>query len=95
MECIRKSSVVVVGCAGVGTREIVRCTYAIPPQFSNISTYAMNRHATVTPSDVAKVKYTERTFKQISRIVEVDARTDFWWKESGGDFEGVDWVKCM
>ncbi|RDX52522.1 hypothetical protein OH76DRAFT_1480631 [Lentinus brumalis] len=52
----------------------------------------MNRHATATPSDVAKVKYTERTLNQISRIIEVDARTDVWWKESGGDFEGVDWV---
>ena len=39
------------------------------------------------------MKCIERTLKQISRVVEVDARIDIWRKESGGDLlEGADWV---
>jgi len=46
-------------------------------------------------SDVGtpKVNCIERTLKQISRWVQVDARIDIWRKEQGGDLlEGADWV---
>jgi tRNA A37 threonylcarbamoyladenosine dehydratase len=40
-----------------------------------------------------KVKSIERTLKQISRWVEVDARVDIWRKEEGNSLlEGADWV---
>ena len=39
------------------------------------------------------MKCIERTLKQISRVVEVDARIDIWRKETGGELlEGADWV---
>ena len=43
-----------------------------------------------------KVKCIARTLKEISRVVEVDARNDIWRKESGRDLlEGADWVIGM
>lgn len=40
-----------------------------------------------------KVKCIERTLKQISRWVDIDARLDIWRKEEGGNLlEGADWV---
>ena len=46
-------------------------------------------------SDVGtpKVKCIERTLKQISRWVTVDARIDIWRAEEGGKLlDGADWV---
>ena len=63
--------------------------------FDQVTLSSLNRHATATLSDVGtpKVKCIERTLKQISRVIEVDARIDIWRKESGGDLlEGADWV---
>lgn len=63
--------------------------------FDQVTLSSLNRHATATLSDVGtpKVKSIQRTLKQISRVVEVDARIAIWRKESGGDLlEGADWV---
>ena len=63
--------------------------------FDQVTLSSLNRHATAVLSDVGtpKVRCIERTLKQISRVVEVDARIDIWRKESGGDLlEGADWV---
>lgn len=117
MERIRKSSVVVVGCGGVGSwaavmlarsyvRHVLPLCSALTEQasgvgkirlvdFDQVTLSSLNRHATAVLSDVGtpKVRCIERTLKQISRVVEVDARIDIWRKESGGDhLEGVDWV---
>ena len=56
---------------------------------------SLNRHATAVLSDVGtpKVACIERTLKQISKWVRVDARVDIWRKEQGGRLlEGADWV---
>ncbi|KAG6852969.1 hypothetical protein C0991_007780 [Blastosporella zonata] len=77
---IRRGTVVVVGCGGVGSWAAVML---------------VRSHATAGLTDVGtpKVKCIERTLKQISRWVEVDARIDIWRKEQGGDLlEGADWV---
>jgi len=63
--------------------------------FDYVTLSSLNRHATATLTDVGmpKVKSIERTLKQISRWVEVDARVDIWRKEDGGILlEGTDWV---
>ena len=59
---------------------------------------SLNRHATAGLTDVGipKVKSIERTLKEISRWIEVDARIDIWRKEDGGSLlEGTDWVIGM
>ena len=63
--------------------------------FDQVTLSSLNRHATAVLADVGipKVKCIERMLKQISRVIEVDARIDIWRKESGGDLlEGADWV---
>ena len=63
--------------------------------FDYVTLSSLNRHATAGLTDVGtpKVKSIERTLKQISRWVEVDARIDIWRKEDGGVLlEGADWV---
>ncbi|KAI0752645.1 ubiquitin-protein ligase molybdopterin-converting factor [Daedaleopsis nitida] len=100
MAQIRKSTVVVVGCGGVGSWAAVMLARSGVAKlrlvdFDQVTLSSLNRHATATLQDVGipKVKCIERTLKQISRVVEVDARIDIWRKETGGDlFEGADWV---
>ncbi|KAI0643805.1 hypothetical protein C8Q79DRAFT_976907 [Trametes meyenii] len=100
MAKIRKGSVVVVGCGGVGSWAAVMLARSGVSKirlvdFDQVTLSSLNRHATATLSDVGtpKVKCIERVLKQISRVVEVDARIDIWRKESGGDLlEGADWV---
>ncbi|EJF56712.1 ubiquitin-protein ligase molybdopterin-converting factor, partial [Dichomitus squalens] len=100
MERIRKSTVVIVGCGGVGSWAAVMLARSGVKKlrlvdFDQVTLSSLNRHATAVLSDVGtpKVKCIERTLKQISRIIEIDARIDIWRKESGGDLlEGADWV---
>lgn len=63
--------------------------------FDYVTLSSLNRHATAVLTDVGtpKVKCIERTLKQISRWVEVDARVDIWRKEEGGKLlQDADWV---
>ena len=63
--------------------------------FDYVTLSSLNRHATAALIDVGtpKVKCIERTLKQISRWIDVDARVDIWRKEEGGKLlEGADWV---
>jgi tRNA A37 threonylcarbamoyladenosine dehydratase len=63
--------------------------------FDYVTLSSLNRHATACLADVGtpKVKCIERTLKQISRWVNIDARLDIWRKEDGGKLlEGADWV---
>ncbi|OBZ77120.1 tRNA threonylcarbamoyladenosine dehydratase [Grifola frondosa] len=100
MAKIRKGSVVVIGCGGVGSWAAVMLVRSGISKirlvdFDYVTLSSLNRHATAVLSDVGtpKVKCIERTLKQISRWVEIDARVDIWRKEQGGDLlEGVDWV---
>ncbi|KAI0327519.1 hypothetical protein GY45DRAFT_1308584 [Cubamyces sp. BRFM 1775] len=100
MAKIRKGTVVVVGCGGVGSWAAVMLVRSGISKirlvdFDQVTLSSLNRHATATLADVGtpKVKCIERVLKQFSRVVEVDARIDIWRKESGGDhLEGADWV---
>lgn len=63
--------------------------------FDYVTLSSLNRHATAGLNDVGMPKVTciERTLKQISRWVEVDARLEIWRKEEGGKLlDGADWV---
>ncbi|KAI0786980.1 ubiquitin-protein ligase molybdopterin-converting factor [Abortiporus biennis] len=100
MDKIRKGRVVVVGCGGVGSWAAVMLvrsgiTNIRLVDFDYVTLSSLNRHATATLADVGtpKVKCIERTLKEISRWVQVDARIDIWRKENGGDLlEDADWV---
>ena len=63
--------------------------------FDQVTLSSLNRHATAVLADVGTPKVTciERTLKQISRWVRVDARVDIWRKDQGGHLlEDADWV---
>ena len=63
--------------------------------FDYVTLSSLDRHATATLADVGtpKVNCIERTLKQISRRVRVDARVDIWRKDQGGLLlDGADWV---
>ncbi|KZP17386.1 hypothetical protein FIBSPDRAFT_793232 [Athelia psychrophila] len=100
MRKIRGGRVVVVGCGGVGSWAAVMLVRSGVSNirlvdFDYVTLSSLNRHATALLSDVGtpKVKCIERTLKQISRWVTVDARIDIWRAEEGGKLlEGADWV---
>ncbi|KAJ7084973.1 hypothetical protein C8R44DRAFT_862257 [Mycena epipterygia] len=56
-----------------------------PHQFSR-------SNALLSEIGILKVKWVERTFKDIARWVEVDAPMDIWWKEMGADWVKI-WLK--
>lgn len=100
MDKIRKGTVVVVGCGGVGSWASVMLVRSGVSKirlvdFDYVTLSSLNRHATANTSDVGtpKVRCVEKALKQFSRWVEVDARVDIWKKEGGGALlEGADWV---
>ncbi|KAG6906592.1 hypothetical protein DXG01_012995 [Tephrocybe rancida] len=100
MAKIRRGTVVIVGCGGVGSWAAVMLVRSGVSKirlvdFDYVTLSSLNRHATAGLTDVGtpKVKCIERTLKQISRWVKVDARIDIWRKEEGADLlEGADWV---
>ncbi|KAH9929973.1 ubiquitin-protein ligase molybdopterin-converting factor [Amylocystis lapponica] len=100
MAKIRAGTVVVVGCGGVGSWAAVMLVRSGVSNirlvdFDYVTLSSLNRHATAVLSDVGtpKVKCVERTLKQFSRWVRVDARVDIWRKEQGRDLlDGADWV---
>ncbi|KAF5313455.1 hypothetical protein D9611_008468 [Ephemerocybe angulata] len=100
MQKIRGSSVVVVGCGGVGSWAAVMLVRSGVSKirlvdFDYVTLSSLNRHATAGLSDVGtpKVKCVERTLKSIAKWANIDACIDIWRKEDGGDLlEGYDWV---
>uniref|UniRef100_A0A5K1K789 Probable 3-oxoacyl-[acyl-carrier-protein] reductase oxidoreductase (EC) n=1 Tax=Ganoderma boninense TaxID=34458 RepID=A0A5K1K789_9APHY len=100
MARIRESTVVIVGCGGVGSWAAVMLARSGVKKlrlvdFDQVTLSSLNRHATAMLADVGtpKVKCIERTLKQISRVIDVDPRIELWRKESGGElFDGADWV---
>ncbi|KAG6836282.1 hypothetical protein H0H93_009554 [Arthromyces matolae] len=100
MSKIRRGTVVIVGCGGVGSWAAVMLARSGVAKirlvdFDYVTLSSLNRHATACLTDVGtpKVKCIERTLKQIARWVDVDARIDIWRKEEGGELlEGADWV---
>ncbi|KAF6751679.1 ubiquitin-protein ligase molybdopterin-converting factor [Ephemerocybe angulata] len=100
MQKIRGSSVVVVGCGGVGSWAAVMLVRSGVSKirlvdFDYVTLSSLNRHATAGLSDVGtpKVKCVERTLKSIAKWANIDACVDIWRKEDGGDLlEGYDWV---
>ncbi|EIW79643.1 ubiquitin-protein ligase molybdopterin-converting factor [Coniophora puteana RWD-64-598 SS2] len=100
MARIRKGTVVIVGCGGVGSWAAVMLVRSGIAKirlvdFDYVTLSSLNRHATATLADVGtpKVKCIERTLKQFSRWVEVESCVDIWRKEEGGKLlEGADWV---
>ncbi|KAF7986082.1 hypothetical protein HWV62_41487 [Athelia sp. TMB] len=100
MKKIRCGKVVIVGCGGVGSWAAVMLVRSGVSNirlvdFDYVTLSSLNRHATAMLSDVGtpKVKCIERTLKQISRWVTVDARIDIWRAEEGGKLlDGADWV---
>ena len=66
--------------------------------FDYVTLSSLNRHATASLQDVGtpKVYCIERTLKQISKVVEVDARIELWNKDSAEALlSGYDWVFGM
>ncbi|KAJ2922920.1 hypothetical protein H1R20_g14182, partial [Candolleomyces eurysporus] len=100
MQKIRGSSVVVVGCGGVGSWAAVMLVRSGVSKirlvdFDYVTLSSLNRHATATLSDVGtpKVKCVERFLKKISKWSDIDACVNIWRKEEGGDLlDGYDWV---
>ncbi|KAJ7496426.1 hypothetical protein FB451DRAFT_1074472 [Mycena latifolia] len=100
MARIRGSTVVVVGCGGVGSWAAVMLVRSGVSKirlvdFDNVSLSSLNRHATAGLADVGtpKVKCIARALQGIARWVDVDARVELWRKEDGGALlEGADWV---
>ncbi|GLB39743.1 putative ubiquitin-protein ligase molybdopterin-converting factor [Lyophyllum shimeji] len=100
MAKIRRGTVVIVGCGGVGSWAAVMLARSGVSKirlvdFDYVTLSSLNRHATAGLTDVGtpKVKCIERSLKQIARWVDVDSRIDIWRKEEGGELlEGADWV---
>ncbi|KAF8635658.1 hypothetical protein AX15_000289 [Amanita polypyramis BW_CC] len=100
MAKIRKGSVVIVGCGGVGSWAAVMLVRSGVSKirlvdFDYVTLSSLNRHATAGLSDVGtpKVICIERALRKISKSVDVDSRVELWRKEDGGILlEGADWV---
>ncbi|KIL66077.1 hypothetical protein M378DRAFT_124600 [Amanita muscaria Koide BX008] len=100
MAKLRKSSVVIVGCGGVGSWAAVMLARSGVSKirlvdFDYVTLSSLNRHATAGLSDVgtSKVICIEKALRQISKCVEVDSRIEIWRKEDGGALlQGADWV---
>lgn len=100
MAKLRKGSVVIVGCGGVGSWAAVMLARSGVSKirlvdFDYVTLSSLNRHATAGLSDVgtSKVICIEKALRQISKCVEVDSRIEIWRKEDGGALlQGADWV---
>ncbi|KAF9045457.1 hypothetical protein BJ165DRAFT_163830 [Panaeolus papilionaceus] len=100
MAQVRKGSVVIVGCGGVGSWAAVMLARSGVSKirlvdFDYVTLSSLNRHATATLEDVGtpKVNCIERTLRKVAKWVEVDSRIEIWRKDEGGRLlEGVDWV---
>ncbi|KAJ7303600.1 ubiquitin-protein ligase molybdopterin-converting factor [Mycena albidolilacea] len=100
MAKVRKGTVVVVGCGGVGSWAAVMLVRSGLSKirlvdFDYVTLSSLNRHATAALPDVGtpKVQCVARALKQIARWVEVDTKVEVWRKEDGAQLlAGADWV---
>ncbi|KAJ7160066.1 ubiquitin-protein ligase molybdopterin-converting factor, partial [Mycena filopes] len=101
MAKIRKGTVVVVGCGGVGSWAAVMLVRSGISKirivdFDYVTLSSLNRHAAALLPDVGtpKVRCLARTLKQIARWAEVDERIELWRDGADGArlLEGADWV---
>ncbi|KZW02294.1 hypothetical protein EXIGLDRAFT_735761 [Exidia glandulosa HHB12029] len=103
MEKVRASSVVVVGCGGVGSWAAVMLARSGVSKirlidFDYVTLSSLNRHATALLSDVGtpKVHCVARTLRQIAKWADIDSRVDLWKADDSKAaeelLEGADWV---
>jgi hypothetical protein len=101
VECVRRSSVVVVGCGGVGSWTAVMLARSGVGRlrlidFDYVTLSSLNRHATAALADVGtpKVLSVARALNAIAPFVSVDARVELWRGDPDGAelLRGADWV---
>ncbi|KAH9037426.1 hypothetical protein EDB83DRAFT_2507702 [Lactarius deliciosus] len=97
---VRGSSVVIVGCGGVGSWAAVMLARSGVARirlidFDYVTLSSLNRHATAGLADVGtpKVQCVARALQGIAPFVRVDSRVELWRGTDGADLlEGADWV---
>ena len=101
---VRKSSVVIVGCGGVGSWAAVMLARSGVAQlrlidFDYVTLSSLNRHATAALADVGtpKVQCVARALHAIAPFVHVDPRVELWRGDADGAelLQGADWVIGM
>jgi tRNA threonylcarbamoyladenosine dehydratase len=98
---VRKSTVVIVGCGGVGSWAAVMLARSGVAHlrlidFDYVTLSSLNRHATAALADVGtpKVQCVARAVHAIAPFVQVDPRVELWRGGADGAelLEGADWV---
>ncbi|KAI0298372.1 hypothetical protein B0F90DRAFT_1862035 [Multifurca ochricompacta] len=98
---VRQSSVVIVGCGGVGSWVAVMLARSGIARlrlidFDYVTLSSLNRHASATLADVGtpKVQCVARALRAIAPFVQVDPRVELWrgGAEGASLLEGADWV---
>jgi tRNA threonylcarbamoyladenosine dehydratase len=98
---VRRASVVVVGCGGVGSWVAVMLARSGVAQlrlidFDYVTLSSLNRHATAALADVGtpKVQCVARALRAIAPFVQVDPRVELWrgGPEGADLLQGADWV---
>lgn len=98
---VRKSSVVIVGCGGVGSWAAVMLARSGIARlrlvdFDYVTLSSLNRHATAALADVGtpKVECVARALRAIAPFVRVDPRVELWRGDVDGAelLRGADWV---
>jgi hypothetical protein len=98
---VRESSVVIVGCGGVGSWAAVMLARSGVARlrlvdFDYVTLSSLNRHATAALADVGtpKVQCVARALRAIAPFVRVDPRVELWRGDTDGAelLRGADWV---
>ncbi|KAI0249303.1 hypothetical protein BJV78DRAFT_1129765 [Lactifluus subvellereus] len=98
---VRRASVVIVGCGGVGSWTAVMLARSGVARlrlvdFDYVTLSSLNRHATAALADVGtpKVQCVARALRAIAPFVQVDPRVELWRGGADGAelLEGADWV---
>jgi tRNA A37 threonylcarbamoyladenosine dehydratase len=98
---VRRSSVVIVGCGGVGSWAAVMLARSGVARlrlidFDYVTLSSLNRHATAGLADVGtpKVQCVARALRGIAPFVQVEPRIELWrgGAEGANLLEGADWV---
>ena len=101
---VRRASVVIVGCGGVGSWAAVMLARSGVARlrlidFDYVTLSSLNRHATAGLADVGtpKVQCVARALRGIAPFVQVEPRIELWRGDAvGADLlEGADWVVGM
>lgn len=101
---VRRASVVIVGCGGVGSWAAVMLARSGVARlrlidFDYVTLSSLNRHATAGLADVGtpKVQCVARALRGIAPFVQVEPRIELWRGGTDGAdlLEGADWVVGM